>query len=473
MKRHWWTIGAYILANISFILAASWALLYAVGYKIDWQQQTLEKTGFILLESYPRGASVVLNDKDISRKTSVIIKRLLPDIYNIKLTKEGYLEWVGDVEVKSGLVSEQRNTLLTYKELIKKVVVESPVTSINNINRDTAVIIIKNDGYLLNIKTGDLSTIIDPTLIAQQIKSSNLSDISSGKLEIIGWLPDKQNLLFKTISRRNNYFILLDTQNGSMELVATGTNITNWQWNDLNNLYYQNNNNLVWFNRSQNEHTIIGEKIVDYVLSNNLYAMYESTLGEISLIKIDKNKGVEENYTNLGPLPIFTDQYQLHKNSEGDWWLIAEQQNNKSIWLGKEMNGIFDWQLIADKINSKILWDEQYFIYVSQGKLYIYDWEKLEDPKKIINFKFNTELIHFSFDTILYLENKTLKSIDLTGSNRYDLIPLSAQEDFIITSPHASSILAISTTNQQLEKVTLREISGWLYLPSSIEPTNE
>ena len=105
-----------------------------------------------------------------------------------------------------------------------------------------------------------------------------------------------------------------------------------------------------------------------------------------------------------------------------------------------------------------MLWDDTYLIYQQNNQVVARAWEKLEDvPKIILDNQRNIKLIHFSYDTVLYLSGNKLTSIDLTGMNNYALINLTEPGDLIITDSQISKLTYIDAKTHQLTEVTLRD----------------
>ena len=153
MRRSWLTIIGYFLAVLVFFVAAGYAVLYATGYKIDWKTLSLKKTGFILIETYPKGATIKLAGKPIDKTTPTTIKRLLPGTYHIDLNKESYRSWAGNILVESGLVTEKRNVLLTFQDLSPGILWEHPVNKlIPNTDNTKLALLSNNEIWLWDIK---------------------------------------------------------------------------------------------------------------------------------------------------------------------------------------------------------------------------------------------------------------------------------------------------------------------------------
>jgi len=100
----------YILLFLFIILAPS-IIFYALGYNFDFDKKIFIATGGIYLKSYPSNAEIYINDK-FNGETSKLIKRLLPKIYEIKITKEDYHPWQKKLTIEPRLVTKANNVLL-------------------------------------------------------------------------------------------------------------------------------------------------------------------------------------------------------------------------------------------------------------------------------------------------------------------------------------------------------------------------
>ena len=96
-----------LLATVLTIIAVSTVLIFqAKGYKLDFENKRIEKTGILAISSVPTGAAVYLNGHLISA-TNANIQNLTPGEYHLKVTKEGFISWE-----KKVLVSEELVTLV-------------------------------------------------------------------------------------------------------------------------------------------------------------------------------------------------------------------------------------------------------------------------------------------------------------------------------------------------------------------------
>lgn len=460
MPRHFLTTFSYALAVLIFLVVASYAVLYATGYKIDWETWALKKTGFILIESYPRGAQIKLNNKDIEKTTPETIKRLLPDTYAVTLTKENYKTWQGDIAVDSGLVTEKRNILLTFNDIILTSLLDQPVSNLASNSDNTKIALaIGKDIWLWDVKTSTNTGGVTAMLIRQQVKDKNIADIVNGKFEPLSFGPDNQTLLFRSLGLRNDYYLTLNTQDGVIKLVTSGRAIRQTRWLSDKEIIWLHNNSLSLTNIGSTKTQLLGENIIDCTwLDNNLYIAQKNKTDMIVLARISKSGVVEQE---IAILPT-ADNYYFGK-IKNQWLIIATLDNLSTIWLSEPAeNNQLAWKQLAAGVRSRVLWDEKYLVYRQSNQLMILEWEKPD----LLAIKIGTtsgELVHFSFDTILYLENRILKSIDLTGQNKYDLFALAEADELVITESQISQALFIDPRGRHLTEANLREKTVTLF----------
>lgn len=101
----------FTLVTIVIIAIGALAAVYlAKGYRISPETGQVIGTGIISATSVPDQASIYLDDHLISA-TNANINNLEPKKYTVKIHKDGYIDWIKEVEVQEGLVSEVKATL--------------------------------------------------------------------------------------------------------------------------------------------------------------------------------------------------------------------------------------------------------------------------------------------------------------------------------------------------------------------------
>src|SRR3989338_5461590 len=78
---------------VVFVLITPILVLYARGFKVDWENKSIVKTGALVIRSEPDKAQIYLDDKKLDQTTPTNLRFLVPNDYNFRIEKEGYQSW--------------------------------------------------------------------------------------------------------------------------------------------------------------------------------------------------------------------------------------------------------------------------------------------------------------------------------------------------------------------------------------------
>jgi len=132
-----------------FIIFVPLIIFYALGYTFDWEKKTVVATGGIYLKSAPSGADIYINDNP-KGKTTKLIRRLPPKIYDIEITKTDFHPWHKELTVEPKLVAKANNILLVSSNpKISLVATESAEYSIFKKKETNPYFIANNNLYEL------------------------------------------------------------------------------------------------------------------------------------------------------------------------------------------------------------------------------------------------------------------------------------------------------------------------------------
>ena len=147
----------FLIFVVFFVAVSAGVVLFAQGYRFDFDSLKVVKTGGIFISTSVDGAKIYINDEYIGAtngilKYNTLISGLTPKNYNIFIYKENYYPWNKVVEIKDGMAIEFNNIILFPLELKKEKVLEAP----SQIFSEFAV----NDGKLeiKNVKTKTVKT---------------------------------------------------------------------------------------------------------------------------------------------------------------------------------------------------------------------------------------------------------------------------------------------------------------------------
>lgn len=95
----------FFLASIIFITAGTiCAIKWANGYRPDLKKGQIKGTGLLVVNSFPNGAQVYINDKLTTATDNTL--NLPPGEYKIKIQKDGFLAWEKTLKLEKELVKQ-------------------------------------------------------------------------------------------------------------------------------------------------------------------------------------------------------------------------------------------------------------------------------------------------------------------------------------------------------------------------------
>lgn len=179
---------------IALILGIAFTIKYAKGYRPSFKNRTLEGTGLLAANSYPKGATVFINNRLTTATDDTL--NLPPGEYLVKIAKDGYIPWEKTLKLEPELVTQTNTRLFPSVPDLKPLTFsgatdplpspdgEKIVFSVNNATTDT-----KNGLYVLDLLDRPFSLNSDPRQIS---RTSAKYDLIKAKLT---WSPDSTQIL--------------------------------------------------------------------------------------------------------------------------------------------------------------------------------------------------------------------------------------------------------------------------------------
>lgn len=197
----------FLSSVVLFLFLLPGILLFTFGFKIDWENFRVLKTGLIWINSLPEGASVYLNGKFLDKKTPATIDELLPGRYAIGLLLPGYYSWQSDVDVYSGKVASITNIILFPRlpQFEKLSFEETNKFFIFNHDKNFLYYVIKGSKRIhkINFESGRFESVLRADFFLGEIENISLS-IDKEKLLMF----DKHNIgviYLSKDSRKKNF----------------------------------------------------------------------------------------------------------------------------------------------------------------------------------------------------------------------------------------------------------------------------
>ena len=336
----------FIFTIIVFFIIAPLLLFYSMGWRYNFETKQLEKVGVITIQTEPRSASVVFNDKLLNKKTPLTIKNLLSDEYNLSIYKDGYYQWSKDVKVNQ---SETTPVPLIYllkaqsslKPIIQqplKIITQSPDRKKIAVSRNNSVEITELDNFktihtnlvdnevldffwslnsdkiICSLENGSF-TLIDTNSATNVLTLFELFNVQPSAIQ---WSQDENDIIYA--SANNSDFYRLNTFQKTATLLFSNKNII-FTTNEL--FFDQRGDTLVALNND-------GKQINSLNLKKNAELSFLTTLDGYLPI-IDNNNEIAYFY-NIDD----NDFEKLSETVKNIYWNKGENKllfhNNHEIW---------------------------------------------------------------------------------------------------------------------------------------------
>lgn len=358
----------FIIFIILFIVITFFVALYAAGYTIKKQwpprfNSLFEKTGMLIVDSTPTGATVFLNDEKINRsfiinwqkneiETPAKIKNLSPGKYTLKLEKEGYWPLEKKIDIKSGQTTFAEDFIMFKKSLPLNITTCEPQKfTLSNNNKN---ITLENDQLLIDLKTGS-SRLVNP--------SNNYLDFKiESEAYNFQWDQNKTKLYYQLASQIKCLSVI---DNNSQSFISKGDYITYAAYQ--NKLYtIENINNEIYLHIYNSDNSLLESiiKLPDGLYSfdskNNHLSLYDSKNKSLYLLNNSTKAPIAKKIEKVSEWQWIKDNYIVWYN---DFEIYSMDINNGRPHLIVR---------ISEKITG-LAWNKTkyYLLYSSENNIWI------------------------------------------------------------------------------------------------------
>lgn len=368
----------------AFFITASLVLLYAFGYRFNFQRGIFIYTGSISIKSNPQNVDISVDNEVIpSQRISIInnailVSGLAPGEHFVKVSADGYLPWSKKAIVQSGLSADFWNVLL---------VKENPDPQKIETEDFTIKIFPAPDKNLFAItKTKNNELIVDTlntdTIESERVFSSTDSSLLQNE-ENVEWSPDNQKLIvpLERDGERAYYVVNIKdkTSTSLQEYSPIKRSFYNPRWDPTtrNYIFYLSGNILYRTNTEtlENVPLFIKENVLAYDISGNNIYYLSSDNGIVYRIPT--------NATDTQSMQITTASIDLNSN---DIYTIVAYDDNR-IAIREHENGKL-W------IYNKLSDDEIIFKTLTESEAEGMQFS--DDGKKLLFFTDNEISVYFT-----------------------------------------------------------------------------
>lgn len=418
----------FFICAILFLLAAPSVILYSQGYRLNWEQKKLVKTGAFYFKVAPKGATIFINGK-LAKKTdfffgSVLIENLTPKKYLVEIKKTDYQQWKKNLEIKETQVTETKNIVLVPEQLKFELLDKEVIDFFASPKKGK--MILKKSGW--SLKLYDFNTNIKSHLIDED----NISKKQTELLDLI-WSADENKILLKTIiDEQINYFVLdlLKSPILSKKIdYLSGAENIKWHPNEPQKIFFQKQETLFEVNMEEAIPMPVLTNIIVYqVIGNDIYWLDENGFVYKAQEKINFMP-LEIKQNNTYEIIVFNSQIFLKENKNlyffnkqsksfeqvgNDVQILAVSPDFKKLCFGndfeiwilfleketsqpqKEAGTKLFLTRFSEKIGQLFWWNNHYVIVNTGSKIKIIEIDDRDEIQAWNLSEFNNSKIYFN-----------------------------------------------------------------------------
>jgi len=389
-----------------FVIFAPTIVLFATGFRYDFENNRLLKTGTISVRTEPRQAEVSINDELQPNLTPFAKRFLLPGEYTIEISKPGYRSWKKKITIQeervSFLPSNGRDKIFLFESTLVQTTLAT--NTFDFIETDSNIYFVSNNHIFQWRELGKRPTLLATATIGLEnpkILDANLTT------------QDPPSFLIRDGTK--NYYI---DGNQTIEL---DVDLQSLRFSGPSNILAINGQNqLIEFAPSQSP-KIISENVLAYLRDNNTYFLSENDLGNLQLWIIQRNGSVALLRDNLPTTQtaeiIISETNQIFLLLDGDLYLVTDNL--------KKLNGGTKYAY----------WDEaaNRLIYGNGNEIWIYQPTQDANGYLVTRTAKNLGVSWYNDETGYFFvaEEKELKAIEYDVSGQPNIYSFDETENLI------------------------------------------
>ncbi|MFZ2189912.1 MAG: PEGA domain-containing protein [Candidatus Magasanikiibacteriota bacterium] len=224
---------------VTFFVISPIIIMYTAGYRYDFSKHEIKQTGVLSIDALPKNLTVYLNGVKIDKKIPVWLPNRAPGNYEVRLVKDGYQEWIKNVDIAS-----KKTTYIKEITLFKK---NSPIMILDELKNIINFQASFNGQYI--IITTKENNIFETYLYETNTKIlSSISRIKTETEPVINWSPFNNYFVIQTANKQQDTIQIFDATDQTNTKTYIYNKLVNYQWaknTSVPSIYIQNNGQII------------------------------------------------------------------------------------------------------------------------------------------------------------------------------------------------------------------------------------
>ncbi len=399
---------AFFVLLIAFFVIATILLIDAQGIGFNFKTKQFVKVGGINIKSLTSSVNVFINNeykgKTNTFSKDILIQKLIPEEYNIRVEKENYYPWEKTLKVEGQKVTKAESIYLFQKNIPFELKKENISNFFLSEDKQNIIYLTNNQEILFND-----NIVLNSTNSKKYFKN----------IENIEFFPESKLILIKgknSINQDNYYYLDLTKINVLNKLTFLETAINFYLTKD--HIIYQKNQDIITYSLSTKLANTIRKEVDVFTFKDDTIYSVENNI----LLKISNNKE-----SILSQKEITIKNYKLH--------IISGKvfaYDNTSLYLFNDYKKEFELFLKTPELAYDVLPDK--IIFNTGSELWLLLLRDFESPffKKadslIFLSRFSSKIENvtwFNNDYFFYTNNNNVFVSEIDNRDNMNTVQLS------------------------------------------------
>jgi len=376
----------YLTFFVIFAVAATGLLFYLQGYRYNPQKKKIERTGAVMVDSLPVGATIVLNGGIQPKATPVTIQPLKPGDYEVIINLAGRQTWRKVLPVKPSRVTFTGQVRLWPNPATGDRLAGTALTEATLAPNGENLLYRSSSGlstglWLYNLATG---------------KTTLLTRSATTTIATLEWSPSSREFLVgETNSAGSLNYRLFSLDNSDWEDVrlpaSTTPRLVHWG-EDESSLYLSTDSEIYqWKRRTGVIKLLWREQLESFRLHDGLiFGLARGTAGGLSIKMLNLSNLKTLNFDE--PLPLSTNAAFLE--ARGEWLPLFDQDRHLLYLIHSPLTELKPVRRLPEVTNLDWSADGERLLLINNFEIWEY---RLQDDLLNLLLRVSTPLIRGRF----------------------------------------------------------------------------